>query len=166
MKTKALIPLALAFFVLTSCKEKIDTSKEEVAIKAAIEGEIKASFDGDYEKWAPFFVHQPYLLWMQAWKEDYVIKKGWLDISSSTKAWLKPERKGSMIHKGNFDYTIKIYEDVAWASFKAKITKVSQGVSTDMEGMEVRFLEKHNGKWEIAYLGTIYPSTYLEGKEK
>jgi hypothetical protein len=65
MKTRLLIPLVLIYGITISCQKKIDVTKEENAIKAVIEGEIKASFDGDYNAWEGFFVKEPYIVWMQ-----------------------------------------------------------------------------------------------------
>jgi len=160
MKKYLLVLFGLIFLAGTSYKEKIDIAKEETAIKAVIEGEIKASFDGDYERWATFFVQEPYMVWMQAWKEGYVSWKGWQDVSVAAKSWVKPERKGSIIHNGNNDYTIRIYENGAFVSFKCKSTIISEGLSKESEAMEVRFLENYDGKWKIAYLSSIYLSTY------
>lgn len=160
MKTRLLIVSALVLWAFTSCEEKIDTAKEEAAIKAVIEGEIKASFDGNYDDWASYFVQEPYLLWMQAWKEGYGGWRGWQDIGTQAKTWVKPERKGSILFDGNIDYIIRIFEDVAWVSFKCNSTSVSDGQGKKNEAMEVRFLEKHDGNWKIVYLGSIYTSSY------
>jgi hypothetical protein len=132
---------------------------EEATIKAVIEGEIKASFDGDYNTWASYFVHEPYLVWMQAWKDGKSCWKGWQEISAEAKNFLKPERKGSIIFNGNYDYTIRIYDNAAYVSFKCKSTNMF-GQSKESDAMEVRLLEKHYGNWKIAYLSSIYLSTY------
>jgi hypothetical protein len=160
MKKYLLALLILIFAVRTSCQEKIDIPKEEAAIKAVIEGEIKASFDGDYDRWASFFVQEPYMVWMQAWKEGYVSWKGWQEVSKAAKNFVKPERKGSMIHNGNYDYIIRIYDNAAFVSFKCKSSTFSEGQSKESDAMEVRFLENHEGNWKIAYLSSIYLSTY------
>ena len=151
----------MIFLAITSCNEKIDIAKEEAAIKAVIEGEIKASFDGDYIGWASFFVHEPYVVWMQSWKDGYGSWKGWQDISTAVKQWVKPERKGTIIHNGNSDYTIRIYQNAASASFKCRSARISEGQNKETEAMEFRVLEKHDGTWEIAYLSSIYLSTYV-----
>jgi hypothetical protein len=162
MKKSLSVLVVIALFICPTLKGQIDNAKEEAAIKAVIEGEINASFNGDYDTWASFFVHEPYVVWMQAWKDGYISYKGWQDVSSSAKTWVKPERKGTIIFNGNYDYTIKIYGNVAFVSFKCKSTRISEGQSTESEAMEARFLEKHDGNWKIAYLSSIYMSTYKE----
>jgi hypothetical protein len=96
---------------------------------------------------------------MQAWKEGNSCWKGWQEISTQAKNFVKPERKGTIIFNGNSDYTIRIYDNAAYASFKCKSTN-QFGQSKESDAMEVRFLEKHDGKWSIAYLSSIYLSTY------
>jgi hypothetical protein len=144
---------------LSSAGEPVVKS-EEAAIKAVIEGEIKASFEGDYNRWSGYFIQEPYTVWMQSWKEGYVSWKGWQEIGTAAKGFVKPERKGTIIHNGNYDYTIRIYDHAAFISFKCKSTRISGGQSKESEAMEVRFLEKYDGNWKIAYLGSLYLSTY------
>ena len=148
-----------------SCQEKIDIEKEKIAIKAVIEGEIKASFEGDFESRTNFFVHEPYLLWLQAHQKNFTYAKGWQEINSMAKEFITPDRVGSMIHDGNYDYTIRVYKEAALATFKAKITVVQEDGSYELEGLEVRSLEKQDGEWKITYLGTVYSSTYEEEGE-
>ena len=158
---KYLLPLVvLATLFITSCEEKIDILKEEEAIKAVIEGEINASFNGDYETWTTFFAQEPYTFWLQANREGYVNCKGWEEINSHMKQTLKPDRKGSIIYEGNSDYIIRVYKVAALATFKAKMTAVQENKT--YEGLEVRTLEKKDGEWKITYLGTVYSSTYEE----
>ena len=160
MKKYLLILFTLIFMVIAPCKAKTDIAKEEAAIKAVIEGEIKASFDGDYVRWTTFFVQEPYTVWMQAWKQGYACWKGWQEISTSAKNFIKPERKGSITFIGNYDYTIKIYDKAAFVSFKCKSTSITEGQNRESDAMEVRFLENHDGNWKISYLSSIYLSTY------
>ena len=68
-----------------SCQEKIDREKETDAIKKVIEDEIRASFNGDYETWTTFFIHEPYLLWLQATKTGYSYSNGWDDLNTEAK---------------------------------------------------------------------------------
>jgi hypothetical protein len=160
MKKSLSILFVIALFTCPILKGQTANAKEEAAIKAVIEGEIKASFDGDYDTWTSFFVHEPYMVWMQAWKDGKACWKGWQEISTQAKNFVKPERKGSMIFNGNYDYLIRIYDNATYVSFTCKSTRISQGQSNVSDAMEVRFLEKHNGIWKIAYLSSIYTATY------
>ena len=160
---KIIFPMFVLMLIAgSSCQEKIDIEKEKEAIKAVIEGEIKASFDGDYETWTTFFVHEPYTFWLQASQERYSNWKGWEEISSTAKDFIKPDRAGSVIHEGNYDYTIRVYKEAALVTFKSKITDIEEEETSEYIGLEVRFLEKQDGEWKITYLGTVYSSTYKE----
>ena len=159
MKKSLSVFLVIALFTCLSLKGQTDKAKEEEAIKAVIEGEIHASFDGDYATWSNFFVHEPYLVWMQAWKDGKSCWKGWQEISDQAKIFVKPERKGTIVFNGNTGYTIRVYGNASYASFLCKSTNLF-GEKKETDAMEVRFLEKHNGNWKIAYLSSIYTSTY------
>jgi hypothetical protein len=165
MKKYLISLIVLGFLAGTSCQEKIDIEKEKEAIKAVIEGEIKASFDGDYETWTTFFVHEPYTFWLQASQGGYSSWKGWEEISSNVKDFIKPDRAGSVIHEGNYDYTIRVYKEAALVTFKSKITFIEEDESFEGDGIEVRSMEKQDGEWKITYLGTVRPTTYEKGRE-
>ncbi|NMC60991.1 MAG: hypothetical protein GYA51_16660 [Candidatus Methanofastidiosa archaeon] len=120
MKKYFSVLLGFALFMCPSLKGQTDNTKEETAIKAVIEGEIKASFNGDYNTWTSFFVHEPYVVWMQAWKDGKSCMKGWDKIGSEGKTFVKPDRKGKFFFNGNYDYAIRIYGDAAYVSFRCK----------------------------------------------
>jgi hypothetical protein len=160
MKKLLCLLIVISLFICPSLKGQTNNAKEEAAIKAVIEGEINASFNGDYITWEGFFVHEPYLVWMQAWKDGYGSYVGWDEIGIQAKNWVKPERKGTLIFNGNYDYKIRIYDNAAYVSFKSKSSLNSGGQGNDSESMHVRLLEKHDGIWKIAYLSSIYTATY------
>ncbi len=69
MKRSLSVLFVITLFTCLSLKGQTDLAKEEAAIKAVIEGEINASFNGDHDTWANFFVHEPYNhnLWPGPW---------------------------------------------------------------------------------------------------
>lgn len=50
----------------------IDYDKEYAAILAVIDGESAAFWNKDYEKWASYWVHEPYIRTMGWWPDDGV----------------------------------------------------------------------------------------------
>jgi len=160
MKKAALVLFIIPLFTCFAFQGKVNNADEEAAIKSVIEGEITASFNGEYNTWQSYFVHEPYVVWMQGWQEGYACWKGWEDISKSAKTFIKPERKGKSINLGNSDYTIRIYGDVAFVSFKCKIKRVTKGKDHVEDTTEARLMEKHEGSWKIAYLSSIFTTTY------
>ena len=153
-----------ASFLLYCTGQKTDTAREEAAIRAVIEGEINASIDGDYTKWMTFFVHEPYVVYLQADKNNYLDLKGWDTISVAARNWIRPSRKGTILFGGNTDYSFRIMNDMAWVSFKSSSTLTSDCGESQMTGLEVRTLEKHEGLWKIVYLGSVFSSTYPGAK--
>jgi len=130
------------------------------AIREIVESEIKTSFIGDYQKWSEHFAHETYTCWMQAAQTGYWFWRGWDEINTAMKEFVKPSRAGSLILEGVTDYVDRIYKDAALVTFTAKITQIIDGEKTEVIGREVRSLEKKDGTWKIIYLGTIYSSTY------
>ncbi|MGD0583468.1 MAG: hypothetical protein ABR974_11035 [Bacteroidales bacterium] len=162
--------LAICFFTVSmtillfnACRSKADLSGEQESIKAVIKGEINASCEGDYDKWTTFFVHEPYVLFLQANKNYYLDLKGWDTLSVAAKNWIRPSRKGTILFGGNSNYVFRISGNIAWVSFTTTSTLTSDCGESKLVGIEVRTLEKHEGSWKIAYLGSVYSSTY-EGK--
>ena len=162
---KKIIFSLFAVILIAGCApptEEIDVAKEEEAIKTVVEGEIKASFDGDYETWKTFFAPEPYTFWLQAGQTGYTCWKGWEEINSNAKEFIKPDRMGRIIYEGSYDYTIKVYKNAALATFKTRIKGKEEDENIKYDGIEVRSLEKQDGKWKITYLGTVRPYSYEE----
>jgi hypothetical protein len=141
-----------------------ETLKEMKAIQEVIEGEIRASFGGDYAKWKDYSVQEPFTLWMQGAKDNYYYKKGWEAINGSMKPLLEkrktPGADTKYVLKGCSNYIFRIYKDAALVHFTANISVESTGSTKEMISKEVRSLEKKDGAWKIVYLGTVYTSTY------
>ena len=64
------------------------------------------------------------------------------------------------MHVGNDDYSIQVYRGAALATFRLKL--IQTGDNKEIESVEVRSLEKHNGDWKIVYPGTVRFTTYDE----
>jgi len=85
MKKYLVLMIASSLIAGVSCQVKIDMEKETDAINKVIEDEIRASFNGDYETRTTVFVHEPYLLWLQATKTGYRYFNGRDDLISEAK---------------------------------------------------------------------------------
>lgn len=143
-------------FIFYSCQRRIDPKEEGKAIKSVIEGEIKASFYGDYESWTDFFAHKPYTIYHFIDKGICNCWEGWENISAAAGTFIRPERTSGKMYEGYYDYAVKIYEEAALVTFKTKTTVIRRGDEFDLVliGSEVRFLEKQDGEWKITYLGS------------
>jgi ketosteroid isomerase-like protein len=60
------------------------------------------------------------------------------------------------------DYVIKVHPDCAWAFFNEKFTATYKGEPIETEDTQVRILEKVDGQWKIAFMGSIDVTSYKE----
>jgi hypothetical protein len=140
----------------------IDYNKERAQILELIEAESKAFWDKDYNKWAACWAQEPYIRTMGWWKDGGVtVVKGWEERGPRTKQHMEqfPEPNPQNVRRENIN--IRILQDAAWVTFD-QYGKDNGEPLMDMPGLsrETRFLEKHNGKWKIVYVGWL-----LEGKK-
>ena len=66
----------------------------------------------------------------------------------------------------NYDYTIRVYQQCAWASFNSKFIFTWQEANYDRESFQVCFLERHEGEWKIIYSGWVDLYSYEQAEEK
>ncbi len=164
------------FLFLFSCSTKhenntptpppvIDFEKEKAAIMEAVAAESAAFWNKDFEKYASYWVHEPYLRTMGWWPAGGVnVVEGWEARGKRTKSHFEkspdPNPNATKVRRENIN--IRIYQDVAWLTYD------QYGVDSgdelmDMPGLsrETRFMEKHDGQWKIAYACWL-----LEGDNK
>ena len=132
---------------------------DQAAILEVIEGQAAAFWAKDFERWADTWVHAPYvrrLGWSEAGGVSSV--EGWEAIGGRMKESManNPNPNPTPAKLAREHLNFRIYGDAAWVTFDQR------GVSTgeprfDMPGLshETRILEKHDGKWRVAYLGYL-----------
>jgi len=155
------VPVAIAIpeSSAASPNEKTALEEEKAAILEVVERQAAAFWAKDFQRWADTWVHAPHvrrLGWSEAGGVSSV--EGWEAIGARMKKSMadnpKPNLTPAKLVRERL--TFRIYPDVAWVTFE------QHGVSTgesrfDMPGLsyETRILEKHNGKWKVAYLGYL-----------
>lgn len=132
---------------------------DSLQIMEVISGESKAFWDKDYEAFASYWVHSPYVRTMGWWKDGGVtVVKGWEERSARTKAHMEasPEPNPTANNVRRKNINLRIYKDVAWLTFDQYGEDTGDSLM-DMAGLsrETRILEKHEGKWKIAYVGWL-----------
>jgi len=152
-------PVAIAQSSAASPKEAAALEKEKAAIVEVIERQAAAFWAKDFERWADTWVHAPYVRRL-GWSATggVVSVEGWEAIATRMKKGMaddpKPNLTPAKLVRERLEF--RIYGDVAWLTFE------QHGVATgeprfDMPGLsyETRILEKHDGKWRVAYLGYL-----------
>lgn len=167
MKSLAVLGLLLATPVAIAIGESSAASptkeatleEEKAAILDVIERQAGAFWAKDFQRWADTWVHAPYIRRL-GWSEPGGVSnlEGWETIGARMEKNMvenpKPNLTPAKLVRERLNF--RIYADVAWVTFE------QHGVSTgeprfDMPGLshETRILEKHNGKWKVAYLGYV-----------
>jgi hypothetical protein len=165
MKTSMYIIIAVVGLIAASAHKQVtpdliqksDYEKERTEILRVIENESKAFWDKDYDEWANYWVHAPYIRTMGWWERGGItVVKGWEERGTRTKKHMEenPEPNPQNVVRENIN--IRIFEGAAWVTFD-QYGKDNGEPDMDMPGLsrETRFLEKHNGRWKIVYVGWL-----------
>ncbi len=153
------LPVAIAQSSTASRKDEAALEKEKAAIVDVIERQAAAFWAKDFDGWADTWVHAPYVRRL-GWSPTggVVSVEGWeaigVRMQKNMAADPKPNLTPAKLVRERLEF--RIYGDVAWLTFE------QHGVATgeprfDMPGLsyETRILEKHDGKWRVAYLGYL-----------
>lgn len=146
--------------------------KEKEAIKAVIEQEDAAYHEADYDQIINNWIHEPYILATYASKDKQRLIKGRQEFDEFAKKHasnydsIQLAQNWKYVSIENYDYTIRVYQQSAWASFNSKVIFTWQEANYDRESFQVRFLERHKGEWKISYAGWIDLYSYEQAEEK
>ncbi|HMQ49969.1 MAG TPA: nuclear transport factor 2 family protein [Saprospiraceae bacterium] len=137
----------------------IDYEGEKEAIMKVIDGESEAFWNKDFEKFASYWAHEPYIRTLGWWQAGGVtVVSGWEERSARTKAHMEespePNPTANKVRRENIN--LRIFQDVAWLTFDQYGEDTGDSLM-DMPGLsrETRILEKHNGEWKIVYVGWL-----------
>ena len=140
-------------------------ARDSAQIMATIVGETAAFYNKDFNAWASEWVHAPYVRVVGWWpKGSVTVREGWDVVSGEVRQLMKespnPNPTATQVRRENINMQIR--GNVAW------LTWDEYGLNTgdsnmDMPGLtrSTRVLEKHGGKWRIAYVGWL-----LQGSNK
>lgn len=138
-------------------------NEQEAAIMEVIQGESAAFWEKDYDKWAGYWAHGPYVRIMGWWEDGGIsVTEGWETISGGMRTLMEenpePNPTAGLVRRENVN--MRISEAMALVTFD------QYGLDTgdermDMAGLsrETRVLEKQDGQWKIIYVGWL-----LEGE--
>ena len=141
-----------------------EPKEQEAAIMEVIRGESAAFWEKDYDKWASYWAHGPYVRIMGWWEDGGVtVTEGWETISSGMRKLMEgnpePNSTASLVRRENVN--LRLSDSMALVTFD------QYGLDTgdermDMPGLsrETRVLEKQDGQWKIIYVGWL-----LEGEQ-
>ncbi len=117
----------------------------------------------DFEAYASCFVHADYITRWNASRSMGIFRRlGWDDVAARIRKSF--ENPANRIDKNAYDTTVenlqlRIDGDFAWATFDQRYPTLDFS-AYDVGGVshEVRFFERHDGKWLIAFWGVMHGS--------
>ncbi|MGB3338779.1 MAG: helix-turn-helix transcriptional regulator [Devosia sp.] len=137
-----------------------ENEEDRAAIIALIHANRIAMWTQDYEAYQACFVQAGYTTRWGWWRPGGpFFRRGWEDISARVREQFKDPTFN--IPRNAYDTTVEnlnlhIGADMAWATFEQIYPRtLYYGSLRQGPTNEVRFLEKHDGKWRIAFLGFI-----------
>ncbi len=167
MKYKILCLLAIIAGAITGCQDSFDYEKEKEAIIKVINRETDAYLERDFEAVYATHVHDSLNMRLTAGADNYVFLEGWDEvgrhlISDETEDDLSPDLHISV---KKFNYRMKIYPSTAFVVCDQKWISEYDDDVTEINSIQVRFLEKIDGEWKIAFVSWIGTSGYEEIEE-
>jgi hypothetical protein len=134
---------------------------DEEDIKKFIVDETNYWIDGNFDKWADGFVHEPYLTWTVTnggVPGDVLTMRGWEALKTFMGGWFKnynseTAKKMNKSEVTRDNWQIQIRSNVAYVSFNQHSVNAETKQILDMT--ETRVLEKISGSWRIAMQASL-----------
>jgi hypothetical protein len=139
-------------FILTTCKPKIDTAKEEEAIKAVINEETQAWIDKDPEKQKNYFIHDQYQTRVNIQDSVYYVTTGWDKRSAEIDTVTKyVDWKGVDQFKVEKEFlAIKVMDHTAWVILRETQSMTYNNSPATAVALIYIVLEKPDKDWKIS----------------
>lgn len=167
MKSTNYICVLAAFLFLSACQQSFDIEKEKEAIIKVINAETEAYLDRDFEAMFETHLQDSLNMRLTAGADNYVFLEGWEDVSKHMTGNQTEDDLRTDLHikveKSN--YRMKVYPDAAFVVCDQKWVSNYDGDSTEINSIQVRFLEKIDGEWKISFVSFIGTSGYDEQED-
>ncbi len=151
MRNPVIFLVILAALGLVACEQKVDVAAEEEAIKAAIQNETNAYVDGDYERLAAAWVHEPYVVHRTMGGG----KAGWDSLSVAFKNAIElrnkePDKYRVEFTQSNFD--IHLDGNDAFVIYDEHAEGIWAGEEFSFDIKAVKHLVKKDGEWKLVVI--------------
>lgn len=142
-----------------------ENADDAAEILALIHANRIAIWTGDFEAWEKCFVHAPYTTRWGWWRSGGIfVHQGWDNLADRVRRNPPPVNRQNAFDTKVENLQLRISQDMAWATFDQRYPEQSFGGYV-REGLnrEVRFFERHDGRWKIAFLGYLDTSSSAAG---
>ncbi len=167
MKNMILWVIPIVMMALPGCRQEIDYEKERQAIIELINKETRAYVDRDMETVFETHVHDSLNMRLTVGADNFVFIEGWDQhakhlAGDETEDDLGPDYH---INVDKSNYRMKIYPNSAFVVCDQLWTSAYEDDTTEIESIQVRFLEKIEGEWKISFVSFIGTSGYRQVEE-
>ncbi len=157
----------LLVLALAGCEQPVDYEKERAAIIEVINHETDSYLARDFEAVFNTHVQDSMNMRLTAGADNYIFLQGWEEVSrhlsgDDTEDDLNPELHIT-VEKSNF--RMKIYPNSAFVVCDQKWTSRYDDDLTEINSIQVRFMEKIEGEWKISFVSFIGTSGYDDIEE-
>jgi hypothetical protein len=155
------VMLTVAF---SGCEQALDMEKEKAAIIKVINQETESYLERDFDAMFATHVHDSLNMRLTAGADNYVFAEGWEDVSKHMSGDETEDELNSDLHikVEKTNYRMKVYPGSAFVVCDQKWTSTFVDDITEIESIQVRFLEKIEGEWKISFVSFIGVSGYQE----
>lgn len=169
MKNIGLIFFTAIVVFFTACQETVDPEAEKQAIIDVINAETDAYLDYDFEKVISFYVQDSLNIRLSAGADNHVYLEGWDQIEEFFRNDIIEGNMDALpnthIHVEKNDYKIKLLEESAFVTCTETWTYTTDDNVIEINSRQVRFMQKIDGEWKIAFLSFIGTSGYEQEEE-
>jgi hypothetical protein len=167
MRYSLLFLTVILSLLVFGCEVAVDEEKEKAAIIEVINTETETYLARDFD--AMFATHTQDSLNMRltAGADNYVFAEGWEDVSKHMTGDETEDELGTDLHISveKTNYRMKLYPNSAFVVCDQKWTSNYGDDVTEINSIQVRFLEKIDGEWKISFVSFIGTSGYEEMEE-
>lgn len=127
-----------------------DPATEKAAILATLNAETVAAFSRDYDGWQAHWVHEPYVTktYMNFADSSLTETLGWAEVNEFIVDYFAGHPEPDPLPEPLMDIDVRLYGSGAWVSYDQ--TDPARG-----RKRETRLMERVDGKWKIAGMGTV-----------
>lgn len=136
-------------------------TKDEEEIRALIEANRISLWTQDFDAYEKCFVHADYTTrWNASRAYGIAARQGWDQIVVRVRRFMADPANANRTNAYDTkvdNLCLRIQGDMAWATFDQHYPSLGPGLIPIMAGIsrEVRFFERHDGKWLIAFWGVM-----------
>ncbi len=164
MKFPIIVLAVLLVVAFSGCEQPIDMEKEKAAIIKVINEETDAYLARDFEAMSATHLQDSTNIRLTAGADNYVFAEGWEDVSKHISGDQTEDDLGSDLHitVEKLNYRMKLCPGSAFVICDQKWISTYGEDVTEINSIQVRFLEKIEGEWKISFVSFIGTSGYDE----